>query len=766
MITKIRKLRGIGVYHDCSAKGEGQDLKKNTAIYANNAYGKSTLVAVLRSLKENCSELIEERNTIGKKFDQTAIISVTGGTIKYENKEWKHHIDQEDCPKLAIFDEQYVQDNLFVKEIEAEHKKKIYQLVVGEEGNKLSDDLNEAIQVEKDKRSGFQTFEKELEQKNKSADVDNYLQISKEIKQAAISSIEEIDKQIKTITNSDEIKKLMDFDSVDFKFIDVSGISELLGKSLEDIHIEAKKRVLEHIKNHLHLNDRAEEFIHLGTELQKEVFPYCGLSFDETNDLIEAYKTYFDDVYNAFQQNLLEKIEYLEAWDFRDEIGKIQNWMNRCENQIAEIKRKSGDDAKYELNEELKPYIGKIDTTIKELISRLNEKRLNPSNEYSSEAVKALNEIKTIVDNEIETFQKYLVKTKENYKHLVDTSLEKPIKDLDLEKGVLQKRINRFSEEEDKWCQTYKKAKSEYEHWEQKREELEKNITEYTKSSFETYEKETNSYLKQLRANFGIGGFSGKTDKTSTEAYVDFCIVIRKQDVALRSRARTPQPQFSNTLSSGDRNTLSLAFFLAWLDRQPNLDELIVIFDDPLTSMDDNRRLGTAQVLGKVSKKVKQLIVLTHKEDFLFQLDDELTSLLGLSIKFDEKNGSEITSYDIKYARKDKHYQRIDDMQRYLEEDFRPSVQEMQENIRKVIEKVLKVKYYPDLEGFQTLKPMLDYLAKETDLNKNKIETLRKLKDISSPVHHAEEPGRPIQDLSRTDLLPEIEKTLQILKTI
>ena len=74
--------------------------------------------------------------------------------------------------------------------------------------------------------------------------------------------------------------------------------------------------------NHLRLNDRAEEFILLGTELQKEVCPYCGLSFDETNDLIEAYKTYFDNVYNAFQQALLEKIEYIEAWDFREKSEK------------------------------------------------------------------------------------------------------------------------------------------------------------------------------------------------------------------------------------------------------------------------------------------------------------------------------------------------------------------------------------------------------------------------------------------------------------
>ena len=53
MITKIKRLKSIGKFYDFAAKGDGLDWHKNTFIFAPNAYGKSTLVNVLRSVCED-----------------------------------------------------------------------------------------------------------------------------------------------------------------------------------------------------------------------------------------------------------------------------------------------------------------------------------------------------------------------------------------------------------------------------------------------------------------------------------------------------------------------------------------------------------------------------------------------------------------------------------------------------------------------------------------------------------------------------------------
>ena len=74
---------------------------------------------------------------------------------------------------------------------------------------------------------------------------------------------------------------------------------------------------------------------------------------------------------------------------------------------------------------------------------------------------------------------------------------------------------------------------------------------------------------------------------------------------------------FRNTLSSGDRSTLALAFFLAQLDLDPGLPNKIVVFDDPFTSQDRSRRSCTQQFIRRKSAAAAQVIVLSHDPEFL-----------------------------------------------------------------------------------------------------------------------------------------------------
>ena len=53
MISKVKLLKHIGKFYDYSASGTGLDWHKNTFIFSPNAYGKSTLVNVCRSLRDN-----------------------------------------------------------------------------------------------------------------------------------------------------------------------------------------------------------------------------------------------------------------------------------------------------------------------------------------------------------------------------------------------------------------------------------------------------------------------------------------------------------------------------------------------------------------------------------------------------------------------------------------------------------------------------------------------------------------------------------------
>jgi wobble nucleotide-excising tRNase len=66
------------------------------------------------------------------------------------------------------------------------------------------------------------------------------------------------------------------------------------------------------------------------------------------------------------------------------------------------------------------------------------------------------------------------------------------------------------------------------------------------------------------------------------------------------------------SLSEGDKNALSLSFFLAKLELIPDLSDYTILIDDPISSFDYSRKNTTINNLIILCKKVKCFILLTH----------------------------------------------------------------------------------------------------------------------------------------------------------
>ena len=89
---------------------------------------------------------------------------------------------------------------------------------------------------------------------------------------------------------------------------------------------------------------------------------------------------------------------------------------------------------------------------------------------------------------------------------------------------------------------------------------------------------------------------------------------------------KTPpgQPSFRNTISSGDRSTLALAFFLAKLEHDPDKASKIVVFDDPFNSQDNFRKDHTVRKIRDCGETCAQVIVFSHDMYFLKRIWDRL----------------------------------------------------------------------------------------------------------------------------------------------
>ena len=91
--------------------------------------------------------------------------------------------------------------------------------------------------------------------------------------------------------------------------------------------------------------------------------------------------------------------------------------------------------------------------------------------------------------------------------------------------------------------------------------------------------------------------------------------IVIKYKNSMRERNK-----LKNCLSDGEKTALALAYFLSKFENEVNIGnkikEAVVVIDDPISSLDDNRLYSTAHLIWRNFENVKQLIVLSH--NFLF----------------------------------------------------------------------------------------------------------------------------------------------------
>ena len=156
-------------------------------------------------------------------------------------------------------------------------------------------------------------------------------------------------------------------------------------------------------------------------------------------------------------------------------------------------------------------------------------------------------------------------------------------------------------------------------------------------------------YLSVHRFNAGFRLDRVEARDTGSGPTCNYNVVINDRAVPIAGGTATPgEPSFRTTLSSGDRNTLALAFFFASLDQDAALDNKIVVIDDPITSLDDHRSLTTAQEVRALATRAQQVIVLSHDKRFLCRVWESVDrqACVALAVVRDA-NGSTIDVWNV-----------------------------------------------------------------------------------------------------------------------
>jgi len=765
MISKIKRLKSIGKFYDFSAKGDGLDWHKNTFLYAPNAYGKSTLVDVCRSLGDNNPKLVRARQTLGSVASPEAVITIDGVNYVFDGTKWNNP-----CPAMSIFDVPFIQANILSHEIEYEHRKSIHRIIIGETGISLAEELSTFKVQEKSKRQAFEGLRTEFKRGGfVQHTLDAFLAIPATEEKDVTARIENLEKGIKSKESESQVRALSFPRALVTLSFDLSAARTLANKKLPAAHEVAEKLVLKHIDKNISEKNRAKEFIRQGLDLVQVDCPFCGQDLTPAADLLKAYREFFDDAFRTFQGELRRVASSLANWNVENELTALESLHNANTAIVNQWEPFIGSKALPDGSTFEKTARTTLPGSKALVLAELEKKQNDPNSDADFSHLDMMAAQLESLKTEVEAYNKTVADLTEEAKDYVDKLPKSDVDTLRLALAKEREIETRFKPEWKKWATDYPAAEKAADDLLLKKDAKQEELENYTRTIFDTYQKRINELLVTVGADFSITDLKGKTDERANESYSDFAFLILERKVPLKVR-QEDAPCFKNTLSEGDKSALAFAFFISSLEKTPDLDKQIVILDDPLSSLDETRREATARVLLELSPKLNQICVFTHKKDFLWMLCDKIPDNTVLKVRSDKANGSRLETFDVEEERKGDHAKMLEAMERYTIEDFGPTPGTMQGNIHVLFEVVLKTKYYralaTDIKQKKGLAKLLETICGAGLLDATLKLRLFDLCNVTNDPHHGGIVDAPSRKLTRDEVVTLIRQAFDLLEKV
>lgn len=451
---------------------------------------------------------------------------------------------------------------------------------------------------------------------------------------------------------------------------------------------------------------------------------------------------YFSEAYREHNSNISAAKTRLERDFGGDTLARIQRTLQRARERHefwANYVELPGFTVDVEDVEDV--WIGARD----ELLALLDRKANAPLEpiELDKAAKAALTRYETVAEG-IRTLSASLLELNESVATAKEKAQYGSLPTAETELALLEATSRRHEEADEATaalCEAYLEAKEEKAAREKEKEEARWALKEHREKVFGTYQATINGFLVKFNADFRIEQLAPSDARGMPSSTYEF--VVNKKHIGT-ARTDNPEPSFATVLSSGDRSTLALAFFFATLQELKSLDDVIVVIDDPASSLDDGRRFATIQEIRKLVGQANQVVVLAHARPILCQLweraDKETTTTIEIRDEAGVAEASTLTVWDADAATVTE-FDRLHALTREYAETSSGKPQDVAGALRPVLEGFLRVAFVEAFPPGGNLGKFLTDAKQATQdgspiLAEASIEELDNLREYANQFHH------------------------------
>ncbi len=654
MITKINRIKNLGlVFSDYVWNYNLPDyqlpnFKRYNLIYGWTGTGKTTLSKLFNALENDNGKIIQG--------------------LEYEIEDNENNIYKQNeffGKKIRVFNEDYVENNIKIQE----GKAKAIKLVLGD----VNKEIVEQIEIDNEKlqriNSELKTANDNLEQKIKTK-AKSFTEIAKTIYVAIMGGAIRTYRKANAETDFSKIKnkellpddelnkfaivvKQSSMSSIDaIKQVDVETaegddkelsvfLGDLIDKTENLLSQTVESQTIERLKSNQDISDWIETGLSIHTEHKSTNCEFCWQVLPKER-LSELFK-HFNEADKQLKQNIdkltaicndihtkIENVKYPDKARFYDEYQQDYehdclefdqekiSLLNSLQGLIDLLKNKKSKTTEALISDkeiDISKYVKSFDT-INDYIDKHNKKTSDFENEKNHAINKLKNHYLSTIFDEVKSLEKDIQDQEKIIDKLNNGDSEKPD---DLGILGLKKRI---SENQAKISSTHKAC-----------EDINNSLT---------------TFLDRKELVFEPHKTKVPDDKGHEQEIEDGYVIKRNGKLA-------------KNLSAGEKTAIAFVYFTIHLkDQDFDLNNGIVVIDDPVSSLDSNSLFQAFAFLKNAVKNAEQIFIFTHNFEFL-------KLLLNWAKNIDHGNKS--SYYMVKNCHKgNSRYAYLDKMDRELYE--------------------------------------------------------------------------------------------------